>query len=174
MSQTSRWAPFFYVPSLGLAVVAAYHAQQSSPGRFDDVLAGIRFPRMVMFPFGIILGFSTGSSLLWAALGAKHYDRVRAAFRFSRLDSGDRRRDHGGVTRGDFRRAHYRDKFGKALRRCWRSGELCIRLQCLQGSAHPRLGGSGKHAVRRTGRRQGGAPAVHRPSGQLFYYHCYI
>ncbi len=69
----------------GLAVVAGI-AMNSIAGEISDsVLAAVGVcNKVMMFPFGIILGFATGfqpvAGFNW---GAKRFDRVRESFRFS-------------------------------------------------------------------------------------------
>ena len=69
----------------GLAVVAGILLNTLAGDISDSVLAGIGVcTKIMMFPFGIILGFGNGfqpvAGFNW---GAKRYDRVREAYRFS-------------------------------------------------------------------------------------------
>lgn len=69
----------------GLAVVAAVMLNDIAGSVSDSVLAGIGVcNKIMMFPFGIILGFGTGfqpvAGFNW---GARRYDRVRESYRFS-------------------------------------------------------------------------------------------
>lgn len=69
----------------GLAVVAGILLNSMAGKMSDSVLAGIGVcTKVMMFPFGIILGFGTGfqpvAGFNW---GAKRYDRVRECYRFS-------------------------------------------------------------------------------------------
>ena len=69
----------------GLAVVAAILLNKIAGGISDSVLAGVGVSnRIMMFPFGIILGFGGGfqpvAGFNW---GAKRYDRVLEAYSFS-------------------------------------------------------------------------------------------
>ncbi len=69
----------------GLAVVAAIMLNSLAGNISDSVLAGIGVcTKIMMFPFGIILGFGNGfqpvAGFNW---GAHRYDRVNASFRFS-------------------------------------------------------------------------------------------
>ncbi|MBE6037273.1 MAG: MATE family efflux transporter [Clostridiales bacterium] len=69
----------------GLAVVSAILLNNLAGAISDSCLAGIGVTtRVMMFPFGIILGFGTGfqpvAGFNW---GAKNYKRVRESFRFS-------------------------------------------------------------------------------------------
>ena len=69
----------------GLAVVSAIVLNNIAGGISDAVLAGIGVStKVMMFPFGIILGFGTGfqpvAGFNW---GAKRYDRVKDSYRFA-------------------------------------------------------------------------------------------
>ncbi len=69
----------------GLAVVAGIALNSIAGNISDSVLAAVGVcTKVLMFPFGIILGFATGfqpvAGFNW---GAKRYDRVRESFRFS-------------------------------------------------------------------------------------------
>ncbi len=69
----------------GLAVVAGIALNSIAGDMSDSVLAAVGVcTKVLMFPFGIILGFATGfqpvAGFNW---GAKRYDRVRESFRFS-------------------------------------------------------------------------------------------
>ena len=69
----------------GLAVVAAIVLNNIAGSMSDSVLAGVGITnKIMMFPFAIILGFSSGfqpvAGFNW---GAKRYDRVRESFRFA-------------------------------------------------------------------------------------------
>ena len=69
----------------GLAVISAIVLNNIAGGISDSLLAGIGVStKIMMFPFGIILGFGTGfqpvAGFNW---GAKRYDRVRESFRFA-------------------------------------------------------------------------------------------
>lgn len=69
----------------GLAVVAAILLNDLAGNISDSVLAGIGVcTKIMMFPFGIILGFGNGfqpvAGFNW---GAKRYDRVRESYRYS-------------------------------------------------------------------------------------------
>ena len=69
----------------GLAVVAGILLNTLAGNISDSVLAGIGVcTKIMMFPFGIILGFGNGfqpvAGFNW---GAKRYDRVKEAYRFS-------------------------------------------------------------------------------------------
>jgi len=69
----------------GLGVVSGILLNDLAGNISDSVLAGIGVcTKVMMFPFGIILGFGSGfqpvAGFNW---GAKRYDRVRQSFRFS-------------------------------------------------------------------------------------------
>ena len=69
----------------GLAVVSAIVLNNIAGGISDSVLAGIGVSnKIMMFPFGIILGFGTGfqpvAGFNW---GARRYDRVMDSYRFA-------------------------------------------------------------------------------------------
>ena len=69
----------------GLAVVSAVVLNNIAGNISDSVLAGIGVStKVMMFPFGIILGFCSGfqpvAGFNW---GAKQYDRVQECYRFS-------------------------------------------------------------------------------------------
>ncbi len=69
----------------GLAVLAGIALNSIAGNISDSVLAAVGVcTKVLMFPFGIILGFSNGfqpvAGFNW---GAKRYDRVRESFRFS-------------------------------------------------------------------------------------------
>ena len=69
----------------GLGVVSAIVLNNIAGGISDGVLAGIGVStKIMMFPFGIILGFGTGfqpvAGFNW---GARRYDRVKESYRFA-------------------------------------------------------------------------------------------
>ena len=73
----------------GLAVVAGILLNDLAGNISDSVLAGVGVcTKIMMFPFGIILGFGNGfqpvAGFNW---GAKRYDRVKESFRFSAMVS---------------------------------------------------------------------------------------
>ena len=69
----------------GLAVVSAILLNQIAGKISDSVLAGIGVcNKIMMFPFGIILGFGSGfQPVVGFNWGAKRYDRVSESYRFS-------------------------------------------------------------------------------------------
>ena len=69
----------------GLAVISAIVLNRIAGGISDSVLAGIGVStKVMMFPFGVILGFGTGfqpvAGFNW---GAKRFDRVEESYRFA-------------------------------------------------------------------------------------------
>lgn len=69
----------------GLAVVAGILLNDMAGNISDSVLAGIGVStKIMMFPFSIILGFGSGfQPVVGFNWGARRYDRVQAAYRFS-------------------------------------------------------------------------------------------
>ena len=69
----------------GLAVVAGILLNTLAGAISDSVLAGIGVcTKIIMFPFSIILGFGNGfQPVVGFNWGAKRYDRVKEAYRFS-------------------------------------------------------------------------------------------
>ncbi|MCI8762693.1 MAG: MATE family efflux transporter [Oscillospiraceae bacterium] len=69
----------------GLAVVSGIVLNNIAGSISDSVLAGIGVStKILMFPFGVILGFGTGfQPVVGFNWGAKRYDRVRESFRFA-------------------------------------------------------------------------------------------
>lgn len=120
----------------GLAVVAAIMLNNIAGQISDAVLAGIGVStKVMMFPFGIILGFGTGfQPVVGFCWGAKRYDRVRAAFRFSAWTAAI-----GGGIMG-LAAAIFAGPiiglFGKSSQEMLEIGELCIRLQCIVLPVH--------------------------------------
>lgn len=117
----------------GLAVVSAIVLNNIAGGISDAVLAGIGVStKVMMFPFGVILGFGTGfqpvAGFNW---GAKRYDRVRESYRFA---------SHaaiiGALVMG-LTLALFADPLIGLFAKSDQSAEmlavgaLCIRLQCL-------------------------------------------
>ena len=120
----------------GLAVVSAILLNNIAGAISDSCLAGIGVTtRIMMFPFGIILGFGTGfqpvAGFNW---GAKNYQRVRGSFRFSAWTATI----GGGVM------ALLIAIFAEPLIRLFAEtdpemqaiGALCIRLQCIALPVH--------------------------------------
>lgn len=122
----------------GLAVVSAIVLNNIAGDISDAVLAGIGVSnKIMMFPFGIILGFGTGfqpvAGFNW---GAKRYDRVRDGYHFAA-----RTAIIGAAVMGLTLAAFAQPLIGlfakagqaEAMREI---GALCIRLQCLALPVH--------------------------------------
>ncbi len=120
----------------GLAVVSAIILNNIAGDISDSVLAGVGVcTKIMMFPFGVILGFGTGfqpvAGFNW---GAKRYDRVRESFRFA-----SRTAIAVGLAMGAVL-AIGADGiialFAEADPEMEAVGALCIRLQCLAMPIH--------------------------------------
>ena len=120
----------------GLAVVSAIILNNIAGSISDSVLAGVGVStKIMMFPFGIILGFGTGfqpvAGFNW---GAKRFDRVEESYRFaartSLLGSGLM-----AVLLAIFARPLI-TLFTSADPSMQDIGALCIRLQCLALTVH--------------------------------------
>lgn len=120
----------------GLAVVSAILLNDIAGSISDSVLAGIGVcTKIMMFPFGIILGFGNGfqpvAGFNW---GAKRYDRVRESYRFSSLVAAV-----GGLVMG-LLIAFFADEiillFAGSDPEMHRIGALSIRLQCIALPIH--------------------------------------
>ncbi len=120
----------------GLAVVSAVILNNIAGDISDSVLAGVGVcTKIMMFPFGVILGFGTGfqpvAGFNW---GAKRYDRVRESFRFA-----SRTAIAVGLAMG-VALAVGADGvialFAEADSEMEAVGALCIRLQCLAMPIH--------------------------------------
>jgi len=120
----------------GLAVVAGILLNDLAGNISDSVLAGIGVStKIMMFPFGIILGFGQGfqpvAGFNW---GAKRYDRVRQSYRFSSWVSLI-----GAAVMGILI-AVFSDQviylFAGSDPEMQEVGSLCIRLQCLALPIH--------------------------------------
>lgn len=117
----------------GLAVVSAIVLNNIAGEISDAVLAGIGVStKVMMFPFGVILGFGTGfqpvAGFNW---GAKQYDRVKECYRFASrtaiagaLAMGLTLALFAPALIGLFAKV---DQSAEMLE----VGALCIRLQCL-------------------------------------------
>lgn len=120
----------------GLAVVSAIVLNNIAGNISDSALAGIGVStKVMMFPFGIILGFGTGfqpvAGYNW---GARRYDRVRESYRFS-----SRAAVMGATVMGGLLAltAHWVIAlFAEADPSMESIGALCIRLQCVALPAH--------------------------------------
>ena len=120
----------------GLAVVAGILLNDLAGNYSDSVLAGIGVSnRITMFPFGIILGFGNGfqpvAGFNW---GAKRYDRVLKAYKFSSWVAAI-----GSAVMGILL-AVFSDQlivlFAGTDQSMIEIGSLCIRLQCLALPIH--------------------------------------
>lgn len=115
----------------GFAVISAIVLNNIAGGISDSVLAGIGVStKIMMFPFGIILGFGTGfqpvAGFNW---GARRYDRVEESYRFAALTAVVGAAVMGltlAVFAGPLI-ARFAEE-DPAMREI---GALCIRLQCL-------------------------------------------
>lgn len=117
----------------GLAVVSAIVLNNIAGGISDAVLAGIGVStKVMMFPFGVILGFGTGfqpvAGFNW---GAKQYDRVKESYRFAA------RTAIAGALLMGITLALFAEPLIGVFAKSDQSAEmqnigaLCIRLQCL-------------------------------------------
>jgi len=120
----------------GLSVVSAIILNNIAGDISDSVLAGVGVcTKIMMFPFGVILGFGTGfqpvAGFNW---GAGRYDRVRESFRFA-----SRTAIAVGLAMG-VALAVGADGvialFAEADPEMEAVGALCIRLQCLAMPIH--------------------------------------
>ena len=119
-----------------LAVVSAVVLNNIAGSISDSVLAGIGVStKIMMFPFGIILGFGSGfqpvTGFNW---GAKRYDRVRESFKFASIFS------IGGALVMTLLLCLYTDPlialFAKTDLEAHAIGALCIRSQSLVLTIH--------------------------------------
>lgn len=120
----------------GLAVVSAIVLNNIAGQISDSVLAGIGVStKVMMFPFGIILGFGTGfQPVVGFNWGAGRYDRVLKGYRFAALIAAV-----GGAVMG-LALGIFADQtiglFAETDAAMRELGALCIRLQCLALPAH--------------------------------------
>ncbi len=120
----------------GLAVIAAIILNNIAGNISDSVLAGIGVStRIMMFPFGIILGFGSGyqpvAGFNW---GAGRFDRVRECYRFAWKFAVV-----GSIVMGlvlAVLAVPIIRLFSTVDPEMQRIGALCIRLQCLALPAH--------------------------------------
>lgn len=120
----------------GLAVVSAIILNNIAGDISDSVLAGVGVcTKIMMFPFGVILGFGTGfqpvAGFNW---GAKRYDRVRESFRFASKTA-----IAVGLAMGVVLAVGADGVialFAEADPEMEAVGALCIRLQCLAMPIH--------------------------------------
>ncbi len=120
----------------GLAVVSAIVLNRIAGEISDDVLAGIGVcTKIMMFPFGIILGFGTGyQPVVGFNWGAKRYDRVHASYRFASrtaLIGGGLM----GLLLGLFA-GPVIALFGQTSPEMREIGALCLRIQCAALPVH--------------------------------------
>ncbi len=120
----------------GLAVLSAIVLNNIAGGISDSALAGIGVStKVMMFPFGIILGFGTGfqpvAGFNW---GAGRYDRVLESYRFSARVAA------AGAAAMGLALAVFAGPlialFAEADPAMREIGALCIRLQCLALPVH--------------------------------------
>ena len=119
-----------------LSVLAAITLNQAAGSISDSVLAGIGVSnRIMMFPFGIILGFGAGyqpvAGFNW---GARRFDRVRGSYSFAWKFSV-----FGSILMGALLwifAVPLIHLFSAVDPEMQRIGALCIRLQCLALPAH--------------------------------------
>lgn len=120
----------------GLAVISAIVLNRIAGGISDSVLAGIGVStKVMMFPFGVILGFGTGfqpvAGFNW---GAKRFDRVEESYRFAA-----RAAVAGAAVMGVLLAVFAEPLitlFAKTDPEMQAVGALAIRLQCLALPAH--------------------------------------
>lgn len=120
----------------GLAVVSAIVLNNIAGEISDAVLAGIGVStKVMMFPFGIILGFGTGfQPVVGFNWGARRYDRVLAGYRFAALFAVI-----GGAVMGlclGIGADSVILLFSEQDPSVQEIGALCIRLQCVALPAH--------------------------------------
>lgn len=120
----------------GLAVVSAIILNNIAGDISDSVLAGVGVcTKIMMFPFGVILGFGTGfQPVVGFNWGAKRYDRVRESFRFA-----SRTAIAVGLAMGAVLAVGADGVialFAEADPEMEAVGALCIRLQCLAMPIH--------------------------------------
>lgn len=122
----------------GLAVISAIVLNNIAGDISDAVLAGIGVSnKIMMFPFGFILGFGTGfQPVVGFNWGAKRYDRVRDSYRFAARTAIIGAAVMGLALAlcaqpliGMFAKADHANEMREI-------GALCIRLQCLALPVH--------------------------------------
>ena len=114
----------------GLAVVAGILLNRIAGQISDSVLAGIGVStRIMMFPFGIVLGFGQGfQPVAGYSFGARQFDRVKQSYRFSSVVA-----IIGGSVMGLILGIFAEDViawFAKTDEHMLKIATLCIRLQC--------------------------------------------
>ena len=122
----------------GLAVISAIVLNNIAGDISDAVLAGIGVStKIMMFPFGFILGFGTGfQPVVGFNWGAMRYDRVRDSYRFAA-----RTAIIGAAVMGLTLAAFAQPLIGLFAKadhatEMQEIGALCIRLQCLALPVH--------------------------------------
>ncbi len=120
----------------GLAVVSGIVLNNIAGSISDSVLAGIGVStKILMFPFGVILGFGTGfQPVVGFNWGARRYDRVREGYRFAARTAllGAAAM---GLLLGIFARPLI-TLFAQSDPAMQEVGALCIRLQCVALPIH--------------------------------------
>jgi len=120
----------------GLAVVAAILLNNIAGDISDSVLAGVGVcTKVMMFPFGIILGFGSGyQPVVGYNWGARRFDRVRACYRFA-----SRTALIGGAVMGlivGIFAEQVIGLFGETTPEMCEIGALCLRIQCVALPIH--------------------------------------
>jgi putative MATE family efflux protein len=120
----------------GLAVLAGILLNRIAGQISDSVLAGIGVStRIMMFPFGIILGFGQGfQPVAGYSFGARHFDRVKQSYRFASAVA-----IIGGAVMGLILGIFAENVialFAKTDEHMLSIATLCIRLQCIVLPVH--------------------------------------
>ena len=120
----------------GLAVLAGILLNRIAGQISDSVLAGIGVStRIMMFPFGIILGFGQGfQPVAGYSFGARHFDRVKQSYRFASAVA-----IIGGAVMGLILGIFAENVialFAKTDEYMLNIATLCIRLQCIVLPVH--------------------------------------
>lgn len=120
----------------GLAVLAGILLNRIAGQISDSVLAGIGVStRIMMFPFGIILGFGQGfQPVAGYSFGARHFDRVKQSYRFASAVA-----IIGGAVMGLILGIFAENVialFAKTDEHMLNIATLCIRLQCIVLPVH--------------------------------------
>lgn len=120
----------------GLAVISAIMLNNIAGEISDSVLAGIGVStKVMMFPFGVILGFSTGyQPVAGYSWGAKRYERVKECYRFAAKTALI-----GGAVMALILGVFAEQVialFGQTDAQMQEIGALCIRSQCIALPIH--------------------------------------